>query len=49
MAVIWMHWKSMTQVNMLIGWQQEFLLTIRKQMLRIVYNYSVKRICLNSK
>lgn len=43
-----MHWKNMMQVNMLIGWQQEFLLTIRKPMLRTVYSYSVKRICLNS-
>ena len=48
MEVTWMHWKNMMQVNMLIGWQQEFLLTIRKPMLRIVYSYSVKRICLNS-
>lgn len=48
MEVTWMHWKNMMQVNMLIGWQQEFLLTIRKPMLRTVYSYSVKRICLNS-
>lgn len=40
--------ENMMQVNMLIGWQQEFLLTIRKPMLRTVYSYSVKRICLNS-
>ena len=44
MEVTWMHWKNMMQVNMLIGWQQEFLLTIRKPMLRTVYSYSVKRI-----
>lgn len=42
MEVTWMHWKNMMQVNMLIGWQQEFLLTIRKPMLRTVYSYSVK-------
>ena len=46
MEATWMHWDSMMQVTMLIGWQLVFLLIIHRKILKTASSFSVQKIYL---